>query len=207
MTTTPTAAWASSSRYGVEDGPGGLAFVEALLNTTSGSRPGQPDLLTDQPSAQSWLRDGLEQLRHVDSLAPTFDIVIDEDGVETLRHLRSELRLAIVASSDPGMVEHPIMSASTSISLESGEVRLHATGGGLDLLRSYLLVQLVKASYRDTLRRLKICAAPDCDIAFFDRSKNCSKLWHDVATCGNAYNARAYRDRKRAQQRERGTAA
>jgi predicted RNA-binding Zn ribbon-like protein len=45
----------------------------------------------------------------------------------------------------------------------------------MDLLRSYGLIQFVKGSYRSTLRRLKICAAPDCDIAFYDISKNGSQ--------------------------------
>jgi CGNR zinc finger len=74
----------------------------------------------------------------------------------------------------------------------------------MDLLRSYGLIQFVKGSYRSTLRRLKICAAPDCDIAFYDISKNCSKQWHDVATCGNAHNARAYRQRKKSAADEAG---
>ena len=198
MGAAPPVSWLASRRYGVEDAPGGLGFVEELLNTVGGARPRRPDLLAAVPSAQDWLDEALGELRQVDTLAPSRNIALDVDAVETLRKLRAEFRMALVAASDPGSLEHPILSAGTSISLESGEVRLHATGGGMDLLRSYLLIQFVKGSYRGTLRRLKICAAPDCDIAFYDRSKNCSKQWHDVATCGNAHNARAYRQRKKA---------
>jgi hypothetical protein len=169
MSAAPPVSWPASNRYGVEDAPGGLGFVEALLNTVSGARPRQPDLLAGVPGAQDWLDEALGTLRQVGTLAPSRNIALDADAVETLRKLRAEFRMALIAASDPGSLEPPILSASTSISLESSEVRVHATGGGMDLLRSYGLIQFVKGSYRGTLGRLKICAAPDCDIAFYDR--------------------------------------
>jgi predicted RNA-binding Zn ribbon-like protein len=42
-------------------------------------------------------------------------------------------------------------------------------------------------------------------VAFFDRSRNNSGVWHDVAACGNAINLRASRARRRA--RATGSAA
>lgn len=36
-----------------------------------------------------------------------------------------------------------------------------------------------------TLRRLKLCRNPLCHTAFYDLSKNNSKVWHDLATCGS----------------------
>jgi len=35
--------------------------------------------------------------------------------------------------------------------------------------------------------------------AFFDRSRNNSRVWHDVAVCGNLAHLHAHRARKRAQ--------
>jgi len=35
-------------------------------------------------------------------------------------------------------------------------------------------------------------------VAFFDRSRNNSGVWHDVKFCGNAANLRAFRARQRA---------
>lgn len=187
--------WPASRRFGVEVAPAGLAFVQDLLNTTSKARDYAVDLLGEISTSQRWLDDALNQLRSVDSLAPPKNVIVRDAEREQLRVLRSEFRMALSAASDPGSVHHAIMSSATAVSVESGQVRLHATGGGLDLLRSYLLVQLVKGSYEGTLRRLKLCANPECDIAFFDRSKNCSRLWHEVSSCGNAANTRAYRQR------------
>ncbi|MGV9881539.1 CGNR zinc finger domain-containing protein [Streptomyces sp. NPDC003006] len=49
-------------------------------------------------------------------------------------------------------------------------------------------------------RRLKTCRNPLCRVAFYDRSRNNSGVWHDVKTCGNAANLRAYRARRRGQE-------
>ncbi|HXF83016.1 MAG TPA: CGNR zinc finger domain-containing protein [bacterium] len=45
--------------------------------------------------------------------------------------------------------------------------------------------------------RLKICANPDCGRVFFDRSKNRSGRWCEMASCGNRLKARRHRARKR----------
>jgi predicted RNA-binding Zn ribbon-like protein len=45
---------------------------------------------------------------------------------------------------------------------------------------------------------LKVCRNPRCRVAFYDRSRNNSGVWHDVRTCGNAANLRAHRERQRA---------
>lgn len=46
------------------------------------------------------------------------------------------------------------------------------------------------------LRRLKICAAPDCDAVLFDVSRNRSKIFCDTGNCGNRQHVAAYRDRR-----------
>jgi predicted RNA-binding Zn ribbon-like protein len=43
-----------------------------------------------------------------------------------------------------------------------------------------------------------VCRNPRCRVAFYDRSRNNSGVWHDVRTCGNAANLRAHRERQRA---------
>jgi predicted RNA-binding Zn ribbon-like protein len=40
------------------------------------------------------------------------------------------------------------------------------------------------------LRRCKIC--PDCEWLFLDQSKNQSRMWCDMAVCGNRAKARAH---------------
>lgn len=47
------------------------------------------------------------------------------------------------------------------------------------------------------LRRLKICAAPDCEAVLTDLSKNRSKRFCDTGNCGNRQHVAAYRQRLR----------
>ena len=46
------------------------------------------------------------------------------------------------------------------------------------------------------LRRLKICAAPDCDAVLIDLSRNRSGKFCDTGNCGNRQHVAAYRERR-----------
>lgn len=46
------------------------------------------------------------------------------------------------------------------------------------------------------LRRLKVCAAPDCAAVLFDVSRNRSKIFCDTGNCGNRQHVAAYRERR-----------
>lgn len=45
------------------------------------------------------------------------------------------------------------------------------------------------------LRRLKACAAPDCDAVLVDLSRNRSRMFCDTGNCGNRQHVAAYRER------------
>lgn len=46
-------------------------------------------------------------------------------------------------------------------------------------------------------RRLKTCAAPDCDAVLVDLSRNRSRMFCDTGNCGNRQHVAAYRERLR----------
>jgi predicted RNA-binding Zn ribbon-like protein len=46
------------------------------------------------------------------------------------------------------------------------------------------------------LRRLKICAAPDCEAVLTDLSRNRSRIFCDTGNCGNRQHVAAYRERR-----------
>jgi predicted RNA-binding Zn ribbon-like protein len=56
------------------------------------------------------------------------------------------------------------------------------------------LADLIRAG---ELRRLKICAAPDCDAVVMDLSRNRSRIFCDTGNCGNRQHVAAYRERHR----------
>lgn len=55
------------------------------------------------------------------------------------------------------------------------------------------LADLVRAG---ELRRLKICAAPDCEAVLVDLSRNRSRIFCDTGNCGNRQHVAAYRQRQ-----------
>lgn len=62
-------------------------------------------------------------------------------------------------------------------------------------LETALAVSALSLTSQDSLRRLRICR--NCDWLFLDRSRNGSRLWCDMAVCGNRQKARRhYRRRK-----------
>jgi predicted RNA-binding Zn ribbon-like protein len=58
-----------------------------------------------------------------------------------------------------------------------------------------LLVPVARASSDGTWLRVKACRANDCQWAFYDRSRNRSGVWCEMAVCGNRTKVRAYRER------------
>ena len=55
------------------------------------------------------------------------------------------------------------------------------------------LADLIRAG---ELRRLKICAAPDCQAVLMDLSRNRSRIFCDTGNCGNRQHVAAYRQRR-----------
>lgn len=190
--------WPAGGRYAdaKDAAPGGLGFVEDLLNTSGLGKPALADLFSTVESAQAWLDASLRRLGHADPQAPVEPVVLDDRGLRRLRLLREQLRSMLASDQAPAQ---SAIEARTIVRLTPEGPALAPGGGGVETLRSYALIQLVAAAYRDTYKRLKVCANPRCRGAFYDRSKNCSRVWHDVAACGNAEHVRAYRARKRAE--------
>ncbi len=58
-----------------------------------------------------------------------------------------------------------------------------------------LLAPIAAGAADGTWRRTKACRAEDCHWAFYDRSRNRSGVWCDMAVCGNRTKVRAYRTR------------
>lgn len=78
---------------------------------------------------------------------------------------------------------------------DDATVRLKPGNGGLAGALASLLVPVAEASGDGTWRRVKACRADDCRWAFYDRSRNHSGTWCDMAICGNRTKVRAYRQR------------
>lgn len=58
-------------------------------------------------------------------------------------------------------------------------------------------MELLLAIRAGTAERLKVCMDAECSVAFYDQSRNGSRVWHDVKTSGNVANLRASRARRK----------
>ncbi|MFD0788356.1 CGNR zinc finger domain-containing protein, partial [Micromonospora azadirachtae] len=123
-----------------------------------------------------------------------------------LRRFRDGLREEIGAATDSGRPAHGsadpdpgrLRAAEATLRLdENGVVHLSPAGTGAQALIALVLAALFEAQLTDERRRIKTCANPRCQVAFYDRSRNNSGVWHSLRVCGRPANLRAHRARRR----------
>jgi predicted RNA-binding Zn ribbon-like protein len=84
--------------------------------------------------------------------------------------------------------------ASLSVAVrEDGRLELVPNASGIDGAIAEILATAVVAGIDGTWPRLKAC--PNCNWAFYDRSKNRSASWCSMALCGNRLKTKNYRRR------------
>ncbi|GHD42245.1 hypothetical protein GCM10010335_44920 [Streptomyces galbus] len=191
----------ANARQGVRPAPGGLSFVQAFLNTEGG---GRSDLLADAATANTWYAFayaaviGEQSVVGADTPTPA---VLSHHDARRLSVLRSRIKSARKHPSGdrgPQCTEATIPAATVTLR-QSGELAVSVTpcGTGCSQVESLLAFECLVAQLSDEWRRLKVCRDAGCRVAFYDRSRNSSRVWHDVRTCGNAANLRASRARHR----------
>ncbi len=186
--------WPATDRYGLSPAPGGLGFVQDVVNTHATQRPAVADLLADVDSAQRWLDGALQNWSHETSV-PQTSVLLTENDLDKLRGLRADLT-GLLRSADQN--HNATRSASVSARIgPDGTALLEPRGDGHRRVSAIVLIETFTAQQLDTWRRLKICRNELCSVAFYDRSRNNSGVYHDSRVCGNAIYLRASRARKR----------
>lgn len=108
----------------------------------------------------------------------------EEDVVAAVNALLADTHAA------PWLTRHPEMP-EWHLHLASPEDPLAARMGAE---MAMALADLIRAG---ELRRLKTCAAPDCNAVLIDLSRNRSRMFCDTGNCGNRQHVAAYRERRR----------
>ena len=182
--------WPASERYRMDSAPSGLGFVHDLLNTIPAGKPRARDLLADLDDAQRWLDAALATWA-AETGRERPEASLTERDLDQVRALRDEIKGIL------GGAEHQVRElSSATLRLESdGRVAIEPRGTGARLVASVVLIEMLGAQQVDTWRRLKVCRNPRCQVAFFDRSRNNSGVWHATKICGNVENLRAHRAR------------
>ncbi len=153
-----------------------------------------PEALLDAAALTGWLRE--RGLLNADDRADRGDLALAITLRSGLRHammLHHERdRTSPVPELDAAATVLPVQ-----IVFEGTRPRLAPVNGGARGGLARLLVAIAEAQTDDTWERLKLCAANDCLLAFYDTSKNRSRHWCSMGVCGNRQKTRNYRARKR----------
>ncbi|GAA2307515.1 CGNR zinc finger domain-containing protein [Streptomyces kunmingensis] len=159
--------------------PGGLALIEALVNTLQDITTGADTL----GSAKVRERFG-----------------ITADGVDDARELRESLRATCLAHAG-----HPPHRAVTPLGELLAKAPLRVLVDDRDgsaalvplhddaSLLSRVAAAIAEATAAGTWTRLKACEAEDCRWAFYDRSPAGRGRWCSMAVCGARAKMRRYR--------------
>lgn len=192
-------SYEATRRFALLPAPTGLTLVQDLLNTIPAGRPRKPDLLSTTELAAAWLATAASSWASaIGASAPDLPEPGGND-LAAMRRLRSAVAVAVRGAPGSDEDTGPVpVTGSLSLTLD-GTGRVSAAPRGTvpaGWLRSAVLAEMLEAQRADMWRRLKVCRNDICAVAFYDRSRNNSGVWHDVRVCGNAINLRTSRERR-----------
>jgi predicted RNA-binding Zn ribbon-like protein len=175
--------------------PGDLELVRGFVNTLD-IEEGREEL--DSPGAlAAWLagRDLLDA-----------DVTLTEEELDRARALREAIRALLRANHDgtsaagaAAVLDAEATRAGLALRVgPDGVAHAEPSAPGFDGALGRLLLLIADAQREGTWTRLKVCECDDCQYAFYDRSRNRSAVWCDMAVCGNREKVRAYRRREAA---------
>ena len=173
-----------------DEAPGRLDLLRRFVNTLE--LPDGPDALATPEGASEWCRsEGL----------PT---VANQGDCDRLHAFREALRDALYANNgefDPAQawkeLEPFAHGTSVTIVIEGNVPVLRAAGSGAAATIAALLTVVYDAVSEGTWQRLRACRKSTCRFAYYDRSKNASRAWCSMTTCGNREKAQRRRQRER----------
>jgi predicted RNA-binding Zn ribbon-like protein len=190
-----------SERYDVELAPPGLHLTQALANSFAAKAGRDADPLAELDRAQAFVDELTGQWAESQQQEAAPRLVLSEAELERLRRLRDTVRALLREPGEAGPVNGPDgLEAGVRVVVRRRTAAAVPTGSGAGWVESAVGAELLLAADQGVLRRLKLCRKPTCEVAFYDRSKNNSRVWHDMARCGTPQQMREYRKRKRAEQ-------
>ena len=166
-----------------------LEFLNTL-NLTTGL-----DMLADPSQLLEWLRRRVSDSEQTPSIQ---DIAWATEFREALRDLVSGNSGRTPSAAAVEIVDRAARAAPLGLHFhQGGSATLDPFGSSLEGAGASVLIAMRAAMAAGTWSRIKICRNPACLWAFYDRSKNRSGVWCEMAACGNRMKARRFRRRRR----------
>jgi len=179
--------------------PGGLRFVQELVNTALRAPAPEPgnrlaDLLAEPGRAAGWLERALALWAEATG-QPAPELHLAAEDLAPLRDVREAIR-ALAAGTGPG--GFPPLEAGLTVAADpGGRMSYRPAATGWRGVAGLAAAEILLAQHGTQWSRFKVCRLDACGAAFYDVSRNASRIWHDVGTCGNQANLRAFRARQR----------
>ncbi|HEY3009388.1 MAG TPA: CGNR zinc finger domain-containing protein [Micromonosporaceae bacterium] len=170
--------------------PDRLRLVESFLNSID-LASGQDDL-DSVPRFRGWLA-----VHHREDIAATANAA----DLELARELRYALRAEAAThhgdrlGADVAWLDELTLTVPLRARASAAGIGLGPAEPGVRGVLGEILAAIVLAAHDGSWRRMKICRAGGCQIAYYDRSKNASRCWCSMQVCGNRNKTRAYRRR------------
>jgi predicted RNA-binding Zn ribbon-like protein len=171
-----------------EPAPGRLALVERFVNTVDHEHG------REMLSSPERLRDVLGLPR--DARIGAADLRRALDVREALRSLAHENNGGAPEVRTAGVLEEAAARGKLVIRFDEGVSRLEPAAPGIDGALADLVGIVHTAMADGTWSRLKACRRDVCGWLFYDRSRNRSAVWCQMAVCGNRVKTKAYRERR-----------
>jgi predicted RNA-binding Zn ribbon-like protein len=164
-----------------------LLRVQAFVNTRD--LEDGTDLLADPATARAWLTDAGLLSERAD---------LGEDDLALAREVREGIRSLLEGGGGVEPLRRVTADHRARLTVaEDGTCGLENAGAGeLGDGLFELLLTVHRAQEDGSWSRLKVCANPDCQWAFFDRSRNQQGNWCSMAVCGNRLKNRQLRARR-----------
>ena len=169
----------------VELAPGRLEFVQRFVNTVDHEHGRE---LLHSPAR---LQAVLLELGLLDRGAR-----VTETDLERALELREGLRGLALANNEGN--EDSVLEAELVVRIDGRDGVLEPVRRNVDGALADLVGIVYTAMADGTWSRLKACRRDVCHWLFYDRSRNRSAVWCQMAVCGNRTKTKAYRARREA---------
>ncbi len=153
------------------------------------------DMIDTPEKLKNWLV-GLELIKESEP--------VSDDDVRLARHFRAATRSLFAANNGfpldertNGVITRLNEAAPLKVTVGPyGRLNVEPGGSGVARALSAILAVGYKATVTGEFPRFKSCKG--CGWAYYDESKNSSRRWCEMGSCGSKHKVRAFRERKKA---------
>lgn len=124
---------------------------------------------------------------------------VDEPLLVLMRELRGSVCACIAEPASLRAQRLEMLSGKARLVLgidDTGLPALRSEAKGSARIMAQFIIEINAAAASGAWSRIRVCAAPECNKAFFDGTRSRTRRWCSMSTCGNRAKVSEYRDRK-----------